>query len=74
MQITVSLHGVLRINRCKKELREYPEGSSVQTVIDDLQIPVQLLGIILINGIHAKADDTLQNDDILMLLPLLEGG
>ena len=74
MKITVSLHGVLRIDRFKKEFLEYPEGSYVQKVIDDLQIPVKLLGIILINGTHAKADDILHDGDTLMLLPLLEGG
>lgn len=74
MQITVSLHGVFRIDRFKKEILEYPEGSSAQKVIDELQIPVKLLGIILINGTHAKADDILHDGDTLMLLPLLEGG
>ena len=74
MDITVSLHGVFRIDRFKKEIREYPEGSNSQKVIDDLQIPAKLLGIILINGTHAKADDILHDGDTLMLLPLLEGG
>ncbi|MDX2479728.1 MAG: MoaD/ThiS family protein [Desulfuromusa sp.] len=74
MQITVSLHGIFRTNRFKKELREYPDGSNAQKVIDDLQIPIQLLGIVLINGIHARAEDLLQSGDTLMLLPLLEGG
>ncbi|MDA3902061.1 MAG: MoaD/ThiS family protein [Desulfuromusa sp.] len=74
MQITVSLHGIFRIDRFKKEMCEYPDGSSAQRVIDDLQIPIQLLGIVLINGIHAKAEDILQSGDTLMLLPLLEGG
>ena len=74
MQITVSLHGIFRIDRFKNEIREYPDGSNVQKVIDELQIPVRLLGIILINGTHAKADDSLHDGDTLMLLPLLEGG
>ena len=74
MNITVSLHGVFRIDRFKKEISTYSDDSSVQKVIDDLQIPVRLLGIILINGTHAKADDILHDGDTLMLLPLLEGG
>ncbi len=74
MQITVSLHGVFRIDRFKKERLDYPDGSNAQKVIDQLQIPIKLLGIILINGIHAKAEDILLDGDILMLLPLLEGG
>ncbi len=74
MQITVSLHGVFRIGRFKREVRSYPPGSSAATVIDDLQIPDKLLGIIVINGAHATADTDLNNGDTLMLLPLLEGG
>ncbi|MCD6582210.1 MAG: MoaD/ThiS family protein [Desulfuromusa sp.] len=74
MQITVSLHGVFRIDRFKLETREYSTGTITQKVIDDLQIPVKLLGIILINGTHAKAEDILHGGDTLMLLPLLEGG
>ena len=74
MQITVSLHGVFRIDRFKKEIRKYPGGSDAQKVIDELQIPVKLLGIILINGTHANSDNILHDGDTLMLLPLLEGG
>ncbi len=74
MQITVSLHGVFRIDRFKQKMLKYREDSSAQKIIDDLKIPVKLLGIILINGTHAKADDILHDGDTLMLLPLLEGG
>jgi len=74
MQITVSLHGVFRIDRFKKKRLDYPDESNAQKVIDHLQIPVKLLGIILINGTHARAEDILHDGDTLMLLPLLEGG
>ena len=74
MQITVSLHGVFRIDRFKLKTLTYPDSSSVQKVIDDLQIPVKLLGTILINKTHAKSTDILRDGDMLMILPLLEGG
>jgi hypothetical protein len=74
MQITVSLHGVFRIDRFKLKTLTYPDGSSVQKVIDDLQIPVKLLGTVLINKTHAKSTDILRDGDMLMILPLLEGG
>ena len=74
MKITVSLHGVFRIDRFKLETLDYPDGSSAQKVIDDLQIPARLLGTILINQVHAKQTDILHNGDTLMILPLLEGG
>ncbi len=74
MKITVSLHGVFRIDRFKLETLDYPEGSSAQKVIDDLQIPANLRGTLLINHVHATPTDTLHNGDTLMILPLLEGG
>ena len=74
MKITVSLHGVFRIDRFKLETLCYPEGSSAQKVIDDLQIPAKLLGTILINHVHARWTDILHDGDTLMILPLLEGG
>ena len=74
MLITVSLHGVFRIDRFKQSKLEYTDSSTVQKVIDELKIPVKLLGIILLNGTHAKAADILHDGDTLMLLPLLEGG
>ena len=74
MHITISLHGVFRIDRFKKETRKYPRGSRAQDIIDDLQISEKLLGIILINGVHANSEEVLQDGDTLMLLPLLEGG
>ena len=74
MKITVSLHGVFRIDRFKLETLEYPAGSSAEKVIDDLQIPAKLLGTILINQVHAMPTDILHDGDTLMILPLLEGG
>jgi hypothetical protein len=74
MHITVSLHGVFRIDRFKQKTCDYPKGSDVQTIIEDLEISTTLLGIILINGIHAQPKDILAEGDILMLLPLLDGG
>ena len=74
MQITISLHGVFRIGRFKKKNLEYPAGSRAGDAIEDLQIPPDLLGIVLINGKHATAEQELRDGDLLMLLPLLEGG
>lgn len=74
MHITISLHGVFRINRFKEKACTYPNDSSVQSIIDDLQISTTLLGIILINGTHAQPEDILTDGDTLMLLPLLDGG
>lgn len=74
MHITVSLHGVFRMGRFKEKTCYCPEHCAVQYMLDDLDIPADLLGIILINNRHARAQDILANGDVLKLLPLLDGG
>ena len=74
MQMIIKLHGVFRIGRFKEMSRDYPPGTRVRQVLDDLTIPEQLLGIVLINGEHAGSDDLLREGDVLSLLPFLDGG
>ena len=74
IKVTVKLHGVFRIDRFKEKTLEYPPGTSVQDVVDQLQLPPHILGIILINDVHRQADDLLHDGDTLVLLPVLEGG
>ena len=74
MKIRVRLSGAFRIGRFKEEEREYPRGTIIQQVVDELELPEQILGIVLINGIHADFGDELQEGDILALLPIVDGG
>ncbi len=74
MRITVKLVGLFRIDRFKEELKEYPSGVRVVEVIDNLKLPKDVLGIILVNGVHAGEQDILKEGDTLSILPLLDGG
>jgi molybdopterin synthase sulfur carrier subunit len=74
MRITVKLVGLFRIDRFKEELKEYPSDVRVVEVIDNLQLPKDVLGIILVNGVHAGEQDILKEGDTLSILPLLDGG
>jgi molybdopterin synthase sulfur carrier subunit len=74
MRITVKLVGLFRIDRFKEELKEYSSGVRVVEVIDNLQLPKDVLGIILVNGVHAGEQDILKEGDTLSILPLLDGG
>jgi len=74
LEITIKLAGLFRIERFKEAAREYPTGTRVEEVVAALQLPEHLLGIILINGVHASAQDVLSPGDTLQLLPLLGGG
>jgi len=72
--VTVKLHGVFRIDRFKEERSEYPPGTRVQDVVEQLQLPDHILGIVMINDVHATTDVQLNNGDTLVLLPILDGG
>lgn len=74
MTVTIQLAGVFRNGRFNDTVREYPAATCVRTVVDELGIPGTLLGVVLINGIHAQIEDLLHDGDTLCLLPLLDGG
>ncbi len=74
MQITVKLFGAFRVGRFKEEVREYPPGTRVREVVDEFRFPDHLLGIVVINDVHAGIDDVLQDGDTLSLMPMLDGG
>jgi len=62
------------MGRFKEEVREYPSATCVREVVDELRIPDQLLGIVLINDIHAGVDDLLNDNDAVCLMPFIDGG
>ena len=74
MQITVKLFATLRTGRFSQELRSYPDGASCRQVAVDIGIPLEDLGIVLLNGRHASLGQVLRDGDCLSLFPLLGGG
>lgn len=74
MQVKVRLIGAFRTDRFKEEQAEYPVGTKIAEIVDQLQIPRRSLGTLLINGLHARIEDALSEGDTLALLPILGGG
>ncbi len=74
MKISVKLFGPLRTNRFKEQGCEYPDGASLQSILDRFEFADHSLGIILINGVHASVNDQVKDGDALSLLPILGGG
>ena len=74
MQVQTRLIGAFRIDRFKEQDNEYPAGTVVKEIVHQLDILERALGIILINGQHARIDDTLKDGDTVALLPILGGG
>ncbi|HEY5673942.1 MAG TPA: MoaD/ThiS family protein [Malonomonas sp.] len=74
MQVRVRLIGAFRLERFKEKILDYPDGTRVEEIFAQLQIPRRALGTVLINGSHARLDDVLTEGDNLALLPILGGG
>lgn len=72
--INIKLVGLFKSGRFRQKDCAFPKGIQVRAVVEQLQVPLHLLGIILINGVHAHIDSPLNDGDALVLLPLLEGG
>jgi len=74
MQVTVKLFASFRTGRFEIETCDYPAGTTVADVADNLKLPHAELGIMMINNRHVKLDRVLADGDILALFPLLGGG
>jgi molybdopterin converting factor small subunit len=74
MQVTVKLFATFRQGRFSIETREYPPGTSVGQIVDEIDLPREQLGIILVNSRHVALEHELAEGDTLALFPLVGGG
>ena len=74
MHVTVKLFATFRNGRFKIAEKELPEGTTCRTVVLDLGLTEEEIGIIMINGRHGTLDQALSEKDILSLFPLVGGG
>lgn len=74
MKVTVKLFASFRTGRFVMEEREYPDGTTVGQIVEELGLSEQELGIMMVNSRHVKLDRTLAEGDTLALFPLLGGG
>lgn len=74
MQITVKLFATFRNDRFKVALQELAEGTVCRTIVLNLGLTEEEIGVVMINGRHANLDQVLQDHDTLSLFPLVGGG
>jgi len=74
LKVVVKLFASLR-NAGEKELTlEVDEASTVLDIIDILEIPMENVAIIMINGRRKEAGTEIFNHDIVSLFPPVGGG
>lgn len=74
MQVTVKLFAMFRNGRFKVAEQELPEGTSCRSVVRELGLSDEEIGIILVNGRHGDLERVLSPGDTLSLFPLVGGG
>ena len=74
MHIVIKLFASFRYGRFKSEARSYAAPLAIRDIAADLGIPVQDLGIVLRNDIHASPDDAVEDGDTISLMPQIGGG
>lgn len=79
MKVEVSLYGTLaqylrKGTQGRTTTVDCPDGMTAGQVIDQLGIPKPYPTMLLVNGIHADPDTSLQDGDILAVFPPLAGG
>lgn len=74
MKIKVKLFATFQKDRFVVEDRDYPAGTVVGTIVTELQIPVESLGIVMVNHRHVALDRELVDGDTLAIFPLVGGG
>jgi molybdopterin converting factor small subunit len=74
MRFTVKLFAYFRDNRFRAEVREYPEGTTVEQVIRSLGIDLEEVGVTMINSRHCTLDQVPAEGDQLAIFPAIGGG
>lgn len=72
--IEVRLFATLRDGRGKLRMLEPESVSTAGDILALLGIHPREIAILLINGFHAKTDDTVKDGDVLALFPPVGGG
>ena len=74
MKVTVKLFASFQAGRFNKEIRDYPDQTSIGSIVQELNIPEEEVGILLLNAVHADFGQSLTDGDILAVFPLVGGG
>jgi len=74
MKITVKLFATFRLGRFTIEERDYAEGTTVEMIVDELELPRAQLGILMVNSRHVDLGRVLVDGETLAIFPLVGGG
>jgi molybdopterin synthase sulfur carrier subunit len=74
MQVAVKLFAGFQKGRFVADQLDLPDGATVQSVVDRLEIPADEVGVMMVNGRHVGFDQPLSADVVLAIFPVVGGG
>ncbi len=74
MQLNVKLFAYFRDNRFKQQLMTYPEGTTVEAIIHSLDLPMDEVGVTMINSRHCLLQQVPEEGDQVAIFPAIGGG
>ena len=74
MLVEVKLFATFRQGRFKKSQLELEDRSCLSDLLEQLDIPSQEVGILLVNGRDSSPDCVLSQNDQVSIFPALGGG
>jgi len=57
-----------------ERLREVGEGTTIVALLTRLQVPLDRVKLIFLNGVHARGDEILREGDRVAVFPAVAGG
>ena len=74
MRVRVSLYSALRIDRSAEAEVELTEGATINDLLEKLDLPLQDIGIVMVNAHSGTFQQRLQPGDRITLIPAIGGG
>jgi len=74
VSVTIKLFAMFQKGRFTIETRDYPPKTTVEDIVNDLQIPKTEIGVMLVNSRHVDFDYCPDGGAVLAIFPVIGGG
>jgi sulfur-carrier protein len=74
MQIQVRLYANFRFGRFNEQMRDYPTGTTIRKVLEDIGIKDSEIGTVWVDFKYATLDQELHEGANLGIFPMVGGG
>lgn len=74
MRVSVKLFAGFQQGRFVAGELDLPAGATVESVVDQLGIPVEEIGVMLVDGRHVGFERTMASGEVLAVFPVIGGG